>query len=222
MLKIISDNKNYVVCEKPSGLISEYSENKNISFPAMLSEQLGGAELFTVHRLDKEVGGIMVYAKNKQTAAAFSQQIQDGRFEKEYIATVNKMISPDTAELSNLLFHDKAKNKTYVVKKKRNGVKEARLKYTLISYDQVSDSSTLRVKLYTGRTHQIRVQMSFIGHSIHGDKKYGSDISVKPIRLHSFLLSFYDHTTNKKETFTSIPDWIDNKSSEKLYSDTFC
>ena len=222
MIKIISDNKNYVVCEKPSGLISEYSENKNISFPAMLSEQLGGAELFTVHRLDKEVGGIMVYAKNKQTAAAFSQQIQDGRFEKEYIATVNKMISPDTAELSNLLFHDKAKNKTYVVKKKRNGVKEARLKYTLISYDQASDSSTVRVKLYTGRTHQIRVQMSFIGHSIHGDKKYGSDVSVKPMRLHSFLLSFYDPTTNKKETFTSIPDWIDIRSSEKLYSDTFC
>ena len=222
MINIINDNKNYVVCEKPSGLISEYSENKNISFPAMLAEQLGVTELFTVHRLDKEVGGIMVYAKNKQTAAAFSQQIQDGRFEKEYVAIVNKMISPDTSDLSNLLFHDKTKNKTYVVKKKRNGVKEARLKYTLISYDQASDSSTVRVKLYTGRTHQIRVQMSFIGHSIHGDKKYGSDVSVKPMRLHSFLLSFYDPATDQKETFTSIPNWIDNKSSEKLYSDTFC
>jgi hypothetical protein len=118
--------------------------------------------------------------------------------------------------------NEKAKNKTNVVKKKRNGVKEAKLKYRLISYDQASDSSTLRVKLYTGRTHQIRVQMSFIGHCIHGDKKYGSDVSVKPMRLHSFLLSFDNPATNNKEIFTSIPDWIDAKSSEKLYSDTFC
>ena len=222
MIKVISDNKNYVVCEKPAGLISEFSDDKNKSLQAILSEQLGNIELFTVHRLDKEVSGIMVYAKNKQTAASFSHQIQDGRFQKEYIAIVNKLIAPDTAELSNLLFHDKTKNKTYVVKKKRNGVKEAKLKYTLISYDQTEDRSTLRIKLYTGRTHQIRVQLAFIGHSICGDKKYGSEIAVRPMRLHSFLLSFYDPATNKKEVFTSIPDWIDNKSSVELYSDTSC
>ena len=222
MIKVISDNKNYVVCEKPAGLISEISEDKSKSLPAILSEQLGNIELFTVHRLDKEVSGIMVYAKNKQTAACFSQQIQDDRFEKEYIAAVNKIPSPETAELSNLLFHDKSKNKTYVVKKKRNGVKEARLKYTLISHDEKTDSSTLRIKLYTGRTHQIRVQLAFMGHSILGDRKYGSEISVKPIRLHSFLLSFYDPATNKKEIFTSTPDWIDERSSALLYSDTSC
>jgi 23S rRNA pseudouridine1911/1915/1917 synthase len=163
-----------------------------------------------------------VYAKNKQTAACFSQQIQDDRFEKEYIAAVNKIPSPETAELSNLLFHDKSKNKTYVVKKKRNGVKEARLKYTLVSHDEKTDFSTLRIKLYTGRTHQIRVQLAFMGHSILGDRKYGSEISVKPIRFHSFLLSFYDPATNKKEIFTSTPDWIDERSSSLLYSDTSC
>lgn len=222
MINVIRDNKNYVVCEKPAGFISEYSADIKRSLPAILSEQLGNIELFTVHRLDKEVSGIMVYAKNKQTAASFSQQIQDNRFQKEYIAIVNKIISPDTAELSNLLFHDKTKNKTYVVKKKRNGVKEAKLKYTLVSYDHTNDLSTLRIKLYTGRTHQIRVQLSFIGHPICGDRKYGSEITVKPIRLHSFLLSFYDPATNKKEVFTSIPDWIDNGSSSQLYSDTSC
>ena len=216
MIKVISDNRSYVVCEKPAGLISEISDDKKISLPAILSEQLGNIELFTVHRLDKEVSGIMVYAKNKQAAASFSQQIQDNRFEKEYIAVVNKRVSPHTAELSNLLFHDRTKNKTYVVKKKRNGVKEAKLKYTLISYDQSENLSTLRIKLYTGRTHQIRVQLAHIGHSICGDKKYGSEIAVKPIRLHSFSLSFYDPATNKKEVFTSIPDWLDNKSSEEL------
>ncbi len=222
MIKIISDNKNYVVCEKPSGLISEFSENKNISFPAILSEQLGNAELFTVHRLDKEVSGIMVYAKNKHAAAAFSQQIQNGSFEKEYVTIVNGRTSPDKAELVDLLFHDKTKNKTYVVKKKRNGVKEARLKYSLVTYDPSSDSSILRVKLFTGRTHQIRVQLSFIGHSIHGDRKYGSEVAAKPIRLHSFLLSFYDPDTKHKETFTSVPEWLDNNASEELYSATFC
>ena len=73
MIKIISDNKSYVVCEKPAGLISEVSEDKNRSLPLMLSDQLGNTELFTVHRLDKEVSGVMVYAKTKQTAALFSQ-----------------------------------------------------------------------------------------------------------------------------------------------------
>ena len=210
MINILCDNKNFVVCEKPSGLISELSDDHNISLPAILSKQLGDTELFTVHRLDKDVSGIIVYAKNQQTATKLSNQISENKFEKEYVAIVSKKVNPEEMELCHLLYHDRAKNKTYTVKRKRNGVKEAKLKYKLLSYNVEQDISTLLIKLYTGRTHQIRVQLATIGHSICGDKKYGSQISVKPIRLHSFYLSFYDPQTSEKECFISTPEWIDD------------
>ena len=124
MINILCDNKNFVVCEKPSGLISELSDDHNISLPAILSKQLGDTELFTVHRLDKDVSGIIVYAKNQQTAAKLSNQISENKFEKEYVAIVSKKVNPEEMELCHLLYHDRAKNKTYTVKRKRNGVKE--------------------------------------------------------------------------------------------------
>ena len=114
----------------------------------------------------------------------------------------------DQARLCDLLFHDRNKNKTYVVKKKRAGVKEAILEYELISYDAAQDLSTLRIRLLTGRTHQIRVQLASRGFPICGDRKYGSSMNVKPIRLHSHLLTFADISKNEKIlTFVSECCW---------------
>ena len=206
MINILFDCKDFVVCEKQPGLLSEYCEKSSMSLPAILEEQLSGQKLFTVHRLDREVGGVMVYAKTQGFAALLSSQIASGSFNKEYIAIVSGVLPEESGELRDLLFHDRNKNKTYVVNKKRAGVKEAALIYKLESYDEKSDQSTLKIKLLTGRTHQIRVQFASRSHPICGDRKYGSSINLKPIRLHSCLLSFKDKNGNEL-CFSSRPEW---------------
>ena len=217
-IKILCDNENFIVCIKEAGLVSEDNSGKNseISLPAILSSQLGDTQLFAVHRLDKEVSGVMVYAKNKESAANISRQITEGKLEKEYLTLVSGKTEADTAELRHLLFHDRMKNKTYVVDRKRNGVKEALLRYTLISYNETNDTSILRVRLYTGRTHQIRVQLSHIGHPVCGDKKYGSRYVAKNVMLHSFYLAFYDPETSERLCFTCLPQWADGSISSEL------
>ncbi len=208
MIKVIFENSNFIVCEKEAGLVSEYSPASPISLPSLLCKQLYLNELFTVHRLDKEVSGLIVYAKNAEAAAEISRQITGGKFEKEYLAIVSGKLDANADKLCDLLYHDKQKNKTYVVKKKRAGVKEALLEYSCIDYDAVNDISKIKVKLLTGRTHQIRVQFASRGHSIIGDRKYGSPFNVKPIRLHSHYISFFDVETNEKISFNSIPNWL--------------
>ena len=210
MIKILFDSELYVVCLKPSGVISEDKADDNNSLPQLLCKSLGIDKLFTVHRLDKEVGGVMVYAKTSETAAHFSKQINDGSFKKEYVAEVSGKLEKKSDELCDLLFHDRARNKTFVVKRKRNGVKEARLEYTLLSYDEITDKSTVRIKLFTGRTHQIRVQLSNIAHPVCGDRKYGAKDNSKPMRLYSYKLSFTDPQSHKDVTFSAIPEWCEN------------
>ena len=208
MINILYDSKELVVCEKLAGLVSEYSEKASSSLPAMLAEQLGIEKLYTVHRLDREVSGAMVYAKTQKAASELTKQITNGTFKKEYIAVVPGKLQYDEGRLYDLLFHDRQKNKTYVVKKKRSGVKEAVLEYKLLSYDESQDLSTLKINLLTGRTHQIRVQLASRGFPICGDRKYGSSIQVKPIRLHSHLLSFADVSKNNEIlTFCSEVTW---------------
>ena len=208
MIKIIFENSNFVICEKDTGLLSEFSASSPISLPLLLCKQLSLNELYTVHRLDKDVSGLIVYAKNSTAAAEISRQINDADFNKEYIAIVSGKLDNSEGTLRDLLYHDKQKNKTYVVKKKRAGVKEAVLEYSVIDYDSVNDVSKLKIKLLTGRTHQIRVQFASRGHSILGDRKYGSAINIKPMRLHSHLISFFNASTSERITFTSTPSWI--------------
>lgn len=198
-MELLFHDNDLAVCIKPVGLDSEHQ------VPAALSELLGG-EIFPVHRLDLNVGGVMVYARNKAAAAALSRAIQDGSMVKEYVAMVHGT-PPETGDWEDLLWKDSSKNKVFVVSRVRGGVKKARLEFRRLSSGQ---TSLVRIRLHTGRSHQIRVQFSSRGFPLVGDRKYGSRSGVSAPMLYSCCLTF--PFRGKTLCFSSFPHWADNIS----------
>lgn len=196
-MKIIFKDENIVVLVKPVGVDSEHGMIES------LKQELAG-EFFVVHRLDKTVGGVMVFARNKQTAANLSRAIQNGEMIKEYVAKVHGN-PKETDVLEDFLFKDSRKNKVYVVKRERKGVKHAKLEYKVISSGE--NYSLIRVRLYTGRTHQIRVQFASRGFSLVGDHKYGARDDEKHPMLYSCCITF--PYKNKIVKFEDLPDWAE-------------
>ncbi len=194
-MEILYQDRDIAVCVKPVGVDSEHG------VPATLREQLGG-DFFPLHRLDQNVGGVMVYARNKTAAARLSAQIQDGSFRKEYIAMVHGM-PPESGDWTDLLYKDSRKNKVFVVNKPRNGVKSARLEFTRLTQ---GECSLVRVRLHTGRSHQIRVQFASRGYPLVGDHKYGSRAKQTAPMLFSCSLTFLHN--GQEQTFQCYPDWM--------------
>lgn len=187
-------DEDIAVCVKPVGLDSE----KEV--PELLTEQLGGPFL-PVHRLDKNVGGLMVYARNSRSAARLSRAIQEGSFVKEYVAMVHG-VPPEKGDWEDLLWKDGKKNKVFVVNRPRAGVKQARLEFTRLTAGPVS---LVRVRLHTGRSHQIRVQFASRGFPLAGDHKYGARDALSAPMLYSSRLSF--PYKGKTAVFESLPQW---------------
>ena len=183
MIEILYEDKNIVFCVKPVGLSSE------VDLPKALGEQLK-SEIYTLHRLDTPVGGVMVYAKNKNSAAKFSRKIaENSGFKKTYLAVCQGTFEETCGEMEDLLFKDSRKNKSFVVKKERKGVKKANLTYKILAtamYNEC-DCSLVEVTLKTGRSHQIRVQFASRKHPLLGDGKYGSNFNC-PISLFSYKI----------------------------------
>ena len=196
-MKIIFEDKNIVVLEKPIGLDSERE------VPKKLKEQLGG-EFFCVHRLDKNVGGVMVYARNKKSAAMFSRLIAENKMVKEYVAKVHGELE-NSGVFEDFLFKDSRKNKVFVVKRERKGVKYAKLEYDVLK--QFDDTSLVHIRLYTGRSHQIRVQFASRGFPLVGDHKYGSRDKLTTQLLFSSKITF--PYNNKIQSFETLPDWAE-------------
>ena len=193
-MEILYSDKNIAVCVKPVGLDSE------TEVPAALREQLGG-DIFPIHRLDKNVGGVMVYARTKQAAAQLSRAVQEGSMVKEYVAIVHGT-PPESGDWEDLLWKDNQKNKVFVVKRMRGGVKKARLEFTRLSG---GETSLVRIRLHTGRSHQIRVQFSSRGFPLVGDHKYGAKDSSPAPMLFSCRIAFpYQGAT---KIFEKLPDW---------------
>ncbi len=166
----------------------------------MLREQCN-TDIFTLHRLDVNVGGLMVYAKNKHTAAELSKVISEGRMIKEYVALVHGT-PEESGVYEDLLFKDSGKNKVFVVKKIRRGVKSAKLEYKRLT---TGDTSLVHIRLYTGRSHQIRVQFASRGFPLVGDHKYGSRSEEVNPMLYSCRLTF--PYKDRDVTYESKPTW---------------
>ena len=214
-MEILYKDKDLVVCVKPVGLLSEEG-----GMPEALQAILGG-EIYCVHRLDRAVGGLMVYARNKKAASALSTLISGGGLEKEYLAVMPDKLEEEKGRWEDLLFHDRQKNRSYVVKRERAGVKKAELVYEKLCSD--GTLALVRVHLLTGRSHQIRCQFASRSMPLAGDMKYGSPLRDTDIALFSHRLSFVHPFTGEKLNFTAFPEgkiWADllqgiEKSEEK-------
>ncbi len=191
---LYQETDSWVVCEKPAGVLSEKG-----GLPDLLCTQLGLDEVFPVHRLDRPVTGGILFAKTRQAAAALSAQAADGRMHKEYTALVEGDPGSEGA-WTDLLFHDRSRNKTYVVDRKRAGVREASLSYVKEAETEVDGIrfSLVRIRLETGRTHQIRAQFASRGFPVAGDRRYGSRYRGPSLYLRTARLAFTDPDTGEK------------------------
>lgn len=193
-MEFLYTDREIAVCLKPVGLDSEQE------LPGQIAAALGGV-VFPVHRLDKHVGGCMVYARTRQAAAGLSRAIQEGTMVKEYVALVHGT-PPEAGDWQDLLWKDSQKNKVFVVKRERKGVKPARLEFTRLTDGEIS---LVRIRLHTGRSHQIRVQFASRGYPLVGDHKYGARDDAAAPMLFSCTLTFpYQGKTMR---FEALPPW---------------
>lgn len=204
MINILYEDKHLIVCVKPVGVLSQESTINTVGMVTILTEYLSKTQkdpyIGVIHRLDLNVGGIMVYAKTKEAAGKLSQAISSRDFTKEYITVINGVPKERKGTYVDLLFKDSSKNKSFVVKRMRKGVKEASLDYEVLSTTEMNamNYSFVKVHLNTGRTHQIRVQFSSRQMPLLGDGKYGGNSNQSgEIALWSYHLRFQHPITNK-------------------------
>ena len=199
--EVLYQDKDLVVCRKAPGLLSE-GEGPD-SLVTLLSRQCG-VPVYPVHRLDRGAAGLMVFARSQASAAALSRAVQEKRLNKEYFALVSGVPTPAAGEMTDFLFKDSQKGKVFPVKRPRKGVREARLTYRTLWSGGAEPVSLVRIRLDTGRTHQIRVQFSSRGMPLLGDGKYGSRVKGE-LALFSCALGFPHPVTGQRMEFFDKP-----------------
>ena len=205
MPTILYEDTHLLLIEKPMGVPSQETEGDCV--PRRLADR--GYAVKVVHRLDKPTGGVMVYARTDKAAAKLSALVgQHDRFQKEYLAVVQGC--PDEAQgtYTDLLYHDVRRNKSYVVDRPRKGVREAKLDFVVLETVTTDEGtfSLLRVRLHTGRTHQIRVQFASRKMPLYGDSRYGG-VKGAYLGLWSHRLTLPHPITGESLTAVSDPDW---------------
>ncbi|RYG74316.1 RluA family pseudouridine synthase [Lentibacillus lipolyticus] len=211
-IPILYEDNHLLVVEKPVNIPVQEDSTGDEDLLTMLKADIkiryqkpGNVYLGLIHRLDRPVGGAMVFGKTSKAASRLSDAMRRGAFDKDYLAVVRGRPSSQKAVLEDYLFKDRRANKVHIVSSNHHKAKKAVLTYEVIS--QNNDLSLLAIKLETGRPHQIRVQLASIGCPIYGDQKYGQNVN-KPgqqIALWSHQLAV-EHPTNKDTvTASSLP-----------------
>ena len=202
MLTMLYLDDHIAVCVKPPRVLSTDEPG---GMPDLVRQTLGDprADVRTVHRLDRVVGGVMVLARNAAAASELSRQIREGSFKKKYLAVVHGAPEEDSGELRDLLGRDKARKMTFVAEAPGKGIQEAVLSYRVLN--KAGDLSRVEVTLLTGRTHQIRVQFASRGQPLVGERKYSTLNDPCEIALWSCFLRFHHPVTGEELTFTRLP-----------------
>ena len=214
-LKVIYEDNHIIVVEKPSNIPSQGDNTEDTDMLTIIKEYLkekynkpGNVYLGLVHRLDRPVGGVMIFAKTSKAASRLSNQVREKVFKKEYLAIVDGKPEKNKGTLENYLLKNEKTNTSKIVKENTPGSKYAKLEYEVLKYNEEIDLSLLKILLHTGRHHQIRVQLAGMGHSICGDQKYGTRGRGKQISLWAYKLTIEHPITKESMTFTDIPEPI--------------
>lgn len=211
-LNVIYEDNHIIVVEKPVNIPSQGDKTGDVDMLTIIKEYLkekynkpGNVYLGLIHRLDRPVGGVMVFAKTSKSAARLSEQVRDKVFKKQYLVIANGKFDKETGVLSDYLLKNERKNMSRVVPEGTKNSKYAELDYEVLKYDEELNLSVLKINLHTGRHHQIRVQLSSRNHSIYGDQKYGGRGHGKQICLWAYELTINHPITKEEMTFKSIP-----------------
>ena len=214
-LNVVYEDNHIIVVEKPVNIPSQGDKTGDIDMLTIVKDYIkekynkpGEVYLGLVHRLDRPVGGVMVFAKTSKAASRLSEQVRVKDFKKKYLVIVDGKMPKDKDTLEDYLLKNERLNMSKVVDKETKNSKLAKLDYEVIKYDKELDLSVLKIYLHTGRHHQIRVQLSNLGHSIYADQKYGTRGRGKQICLWAYELSIFHPTTKEEMTFKVLPEKI--------------
>ena len=199
-MEILYQDERIVVAVKPAGVLSTDEAG---GMPSLLRQALGTDCIRTVHRLDAQTGGVMVIARSRMAASLLSQQVRERQFDKGYLAVVHGAPEPPSGDMRDLLGRDAARRVTYVADVPSADTREARLSYETL--DTGEGLSLMRVRLHTGRTHQIRVQFASRGLPLWGDRKYGLPDHAAALALWAYRLRFTHPQTGREMTFICPP-----------------
>ena len=212
-LKVIYEDNHIIVVEKPANIPSQGDKTGDLDMLTIIKAYLkekynkpGNVYLGLVHRLDRPVGGVMVFAKTSKAAARLSEQVREKVFKKKYLVIVNGKFEEKKGTLKDYLLKNERLNKSRVVEEGTKNSKYAELDYEVLKYDKEQNLSLLKINLHTGRHHQIRVQLSSRDHSIYGDAKYNGRGSARQLYLWAYELTIQNVISKEEMTFTSIPE----------------
>ena len=210
-LNVLYEDNHIIVVEKKPNILSQSDITGDIDLLSMVKKYIkerynkpGNVYVGLVHRLDRPVGGIMVFAKTSKAAKRLNEQIKNHEFKKTYLAVLDGTLKNKNDKLVNYLYKDEKLKKSMVVDKSHLKAKLSELNYEVIGYND--DKTIVKINLITGRHHQIRVQFSNIGYPLVGDQLYGKE-NKKQIMLYAYKLEFIHPTTKEKMTYQILPEW---------------
>lgn len=198
-MDILYEDARILVCIKPAGVVSAGDDEGGMV--DLLRKQLSDAHacVRSVHRLDAQVSGLMVFARSQAAASILSEQVRTREFEKEYLAAAHGRFGESAGQMEDLLWYNRSLRKSRVMQETGKDVKRALLSYEVLAYCEDQDVSLVRIRLHTGRTHQIRVHMAYIGHPLAGDSLYGGPVQdIARQALHCAVMRFQNPYTHAR------------------------
>lgn len=220
-LNVLYEDNHVIVVEKKPNLLSQADATNDLDLLSMVKDYIkekyhkpGNVYVGLVHRLDRPVGGIMVFAKTSKAAKRLNEQIRKHLFSKTYLALLDGKLKEKSGTLINHLYKDEKNRVSKVVNEQFEGAKVAKLDYEVIGYHD--DKTFVKINLITGRHHQIRLQFASLGYPIYGDQRYGKK-DHEQIRLYAYKLMFNHPVIKERMSFKLIPNWKELKDETIIH-----
>lgn len=220
-LNVLYEDNHIIVVEKKPNTLSQSDITGDIDLLTMVKgyikekyKKLGNVYIGLVHRLDRPVGGVMVFARTSKAAKRLNEQIKNHEFNKTYVAILEGNLNKQKDILIDYLYKDDKTGMSKVVNKDYPKAKKCELHYEVIGY--YDDRTIVKINLITGRHHQIRLQFKNLGYSLYGDQLYGKQ-NKEQIRLYAYKLEFNHPTTKEKLEFKLLPKWEELKDETIIH-----